>query len=410
MADHEFAYARQLHKVKIDTPDGEVECVAASYAGVSFFVEESASSGGREVVTTSLPFSEKHVNEDLGKKVLNITCNIYLLGVDCEVKREKLESVLNKGGAFEFIHPHYGKMNARCVAYSLNFKKSESEFISGEATFVPEQNIKGQTRSVEDLRGLTIEKSNSVLDSAKSKFSAAFSIAGKAKSVVDSVADYTDKTLDSIENSRNTIRSVAGFVDTISKIRENVSLIMSSPSDFASRLQDLLTMTKETFSFGESNEYVNESLVIMNSTVSQRRVSAFAAADELDDDIDLLVLMSSAAMAARSIVDCDFKSAEEAGEMQDNVSNAFDAVLGAVDSVDDYANLVDMEAVALKYLRNEMARLAYIVELPLLTTRDALSVCFDCYGNLDKFDDIVARNDIGDPLVITPRKLRVLSK
>ena len=147
MAEHEFLYANSLHKVQIDTPQGVVECVAASYAGVPFFVEETASSGGREVVTTPLPFSDSHVNEDVGKKVLGITCTIYLTGADCETKRERLEEALNKEGAFEFIHPHYGRMNARCTAYSLSFKKAEQEFISGELTFVPEQKIESSFRN-----------------------------------------------------------------------------------------------------------------------------------------------------------------------------------------------------------------------------------------------------------------------
>ena len=113
-------YADSLHKVLIDTPSGTIECVGGSYAGVPFFVEETASSGGREVVTKPLPFSDSHVNEDVGKKVLGITCTIYLTGADCETKRERLEEALNKEGAFEFIHPHYGRMNARCTAYSLS--------------------------------------------------------------------------------------------------------------------------------------------------------------------------------------------------------------------------------------------------------------------------------------------------
>ena len=181
-------YADSLHKVLIDTPSGTIECVGGSYAGVPFFVEETASSGGREVVTKPLPFSDSHVNEDVGKKVLGITCTIYLTGADCETKRERLEEALNKEGAFEFIHPHYGRMNARCTAYSLSFKKTEQEFISGEITFVPEQNVEKQAQSVADLRGSAIGKSDSTLSSSKSMFTEVFSIAGKAKSVVDSVA------------------------------------------------------------------------------------------------------------------------------------------------------------------------------------------------------------------------------
>lgn len=410
MAEHEFLYANSLHKVQIDTPQGVVECVAASYAGVPFFVEETASSGGREVVTTPLPFSDSHVNEDVGKKVLGITCTIYLTGADCETKRERLEEALNKEGAFEFIHPHYGRMNARCTAYSLSFKKAEQEFISGELTFVPEQKVENQAQSVTDLRGVAIGKSDFALSSAKSIFTEVFSIAGKAKSVVDSVADSTTKMLDDIESARGSIRSVSAFVNTLSQIRENVQLIMMSPSDFANRIQNLLTLTKETVSDDDANGYVNESLVMMRSTMAKRRDSAYSSADELSSEVDRLALMSAAAMAARSVVDCKFVSAEEAREMQDSLSSIFDDAAEQAGSIEDYATLMDLQATALKYLRDEMSKLAVVVDLPLNGTRDILSVCFDCYGNLDRVDEILERNDVGDPLVMTREKLKVLSK
>ncbi|MBR2863739.1 MAG: DNA circularization N-terminal domain-containing protein [Bacteroidaceae bacterium] len=410
MAEHEFLYANSLHKVQIDTPQGVVECVAASYAGVPFFVEETASSGGREVVTKPLPFSDSHVNEDVGKKVLGITCTIYLTGADCETKRERLEEALNKEGAFEFVHPHYGRMNARCTAYSLSFKKAEQEFISGELTFVPEQKVEKQAQSVTDLRGVAIGKSDSALSSAKSIFTEVFSIAGKAKSVVDSVADSTTKMLDDIENARGSIRSVSAFVNTLSQIRENVQLIMMSPADFANRIQNLLTLTKETVSDDDANGYVNESLVMMQSTMARKRDSASISADELSAEVDRLALMIAAAMAARFVVDCKFVSAEEAREMQDSLSSIFDDAAEQAGSIEDYATLMDLQATALKYLRDEMSKLAVVVDLPLNGTRDILSVCFDCYGNLDRVDEILERNDVGDPLVMTREKLKVLSK
>lgn len=409
MAEHEFLYANSLHKVNIDTPQGIVECVACSYGGVPFFVEESASSGGREVVTKPLPFSDKHVNEDLGKKVLSITCNIYLTGADCESKRESLEEAFNKEGAFEFVHPHYGKFNARCTAYSLSFKKSEQEFISGEATFVPEQDIKKQARSVTDLRGVSIEKANASLDSSKSAFAEKFSILGKAKAVVDSIAGFTSKVLDDIENARSSIRSVSEFVNTISQIRENIQLALMTPGDFANRVQNLLTMVDETFD-GPANNYVNESLTMMTSVMEREQVSANAGADGMTAELDRLALMGSASMAARSVMDSKFSSADEALEMQTAFTEVFDAAAGYVENADDYATLMDLQATALKYLRDVMTKLAVIVELPMRGTRDILSTCFDCYGNLDRIDEILERNAIGDPLVITRNSLRVLSK
>ena len=70
---------------------------------------------------------------------------------------------------------------------------------------------------------------------------------------------------------------------------------------------------------------------------------------------------------------------------------------------------MDLQATSLKYLRDEMSKLAVVVELPIAGSRDILSVCFDCYGDLDRIDDILERNQIGDPLIVNS-SIKVLSK
>ena len=410
MAEWRNEYADSLQKVTVNTVNGYVECIAASYDGVPFFFEETETSGGREIVTTALPFSDKHVNQDLGKKVKGFSLSIYLVGKDCELDRERLEETFNREGAFEFVHPYYGKFNARCTEYKFKYTSNVYEYAEGEATFVPEEDPKKSARSVVDLRGTVVAKAEQNLDSAKGNFAENFSIIDKAKSVVDSVSSQVSSLMDSIESARQSMRDVSEFVQTVSKIRENIQLVLNTPTDFAARIQDLLTLTKETVSpDGGFNNYVNESLAVMSSR-SGVSESSGSTASGLIAEIDRLVVMSAASMAVQSVVNSSFVSADEAREMHDNVATVFEAAASSMESVDDYANLADLEATALKYLRDEMSMLAEVVELPLSASRNVLSICFDCYGNLDKLDDIVERNDIGDPLLVTRESLKVLSK
>ena len=402
-------YADSLHKVLIDTPSGTIECVGGSYAGIPFFVASSEKIGGRVIITKAIPFSDKHVNEDGGKKVSSFSFSIFLLGVDVESKREALEDVFDKEGYFELVHPQYGRFNARCSEYTVPYKSETQEYIEIPVTFIPEQDPKETANSVEDLGGLVLTKSNAVLDSSNSNFKNSFSIVGKARSIVNSVAGFSSNLLDTIESARASVRSVSEFVNTISRIKANIELAMMSPADFSSRLQQLLTQTKEVFGLG-ANDYVRESLSMVDYAAAKRCSTPFASADDLIGYINRLVLMSAAAMAARSIVDCRFDSAEEAREMQDAVCASFSAAAETVDSIDDYADLMDMQAAALEYLINEMSNIAEVVEYPMNGTRDILSACFDCYGSLERVDDIIERNGICDPLIITPRNLRVLSK
>ena len=410
MAEWRNEYADSLQKVTVNTVNGYVECIAASYDGVPFFFEETETSGGREIVTTALPFSDKHVNQDLGKKVKGFSLSIYLVGKDCELDRERLEEAFNREGAFEFVHPYYGKFNARCTEYKFKYTSNVYEYAEGEATFVPEEDPKKSARSVVDLRGTVIAKAEQNLDSAKGNFAENFSIIDKAKSVVDSVSSQVSSLMDSIESARQSMRGVSEFVQTVSKIRENIQLVLNTPTDFAARIQDLLTLTKETVSpDGGFNNYVNESLAVMSSR-SEDSESSGSTASGLIAEIDRLVVMSAASMAVQSVVNSSFVSADEAREMHDNVATVFEAAASSMESVDDYANLADLEATALKYLRDEMSKLAEVVELPLSASRNVLSICFDCYGNLDKLDDVIERNDIGDPLLVTRESLKVLSK
>ena len=410
MTEWRNEYADSLQKVTVNTVNGYVECIAASYDGVPFFFEETETSGGREIVTTALPFSDKHVNQDLGKKVKGFSLSIYLVGKDCELDRERLEEAFNREGAFEFVHPYYGKFNARCTEYKFKYTSNVYEYAEGEATFVPEEDSKKSARSVVDLRGTVIAKAEQNLESAKGNFSEKFSIIDKAKSVVDSVSSQVSSLMDSIESARQSMRDVSEFVQTVSKIRENIQLVLNTPTDFAARIQDLLTLTKETVSpDGGFNNYVNESLAVMSSR-SEVSESSGSTASGLIAEIDRLVVMSAASMAVQSVVNSSFVSADEAREMHDNVATVFESTASSMESVDDYANLADLEATALKYLRDEMSKLAEVVELPLSASRNVLSICFDCYGNLDKLDDIIERNDIGDPLLVTRESLKVLSK
>jgi prophage DNA circulation protein len=403
-------YADSLYKVRVNTPSGEVECVAASYNGIPFFIEETESSGGRNIVTTSLPFSDTHINEDVGGKPRSFTFSIFLAGLDCDKDREKLEEAFEKQGYFELSHPYYGKFNARCPVYGFKYSSDVQEFVSGTVTFVPEGNQKKSGRSVVDLRGTVIAKAEENIDSAKGNFEENFSIIGKSKSVIDSVSSYVAGLIDVIESARQSMRDVSQFIQTISKIRDNIQIALKTPKDFVARIQSLLTMTKETFSpDGGFNNYVNESFTVMSSR-SQRNDSSESSASELIAVIDRLVVMTAASMAVQSLVNSSFVSTDEARDVQNTLTSVFDDVSADVESIDDYANLADLKATALKYLRDEMSRLAEVVELQMPSTRDALSICFDCYGNLDKLDDIIERNDIGDPLLVTRETLKVLSK
>ena len=404
-----MAFSDTLHKVTIQTSTGVVECVGGSYAGVSFFVQETTKSGGRNVVSTALPSSDEHVNEDLGERVPSYTINWYLLGDDAEAQWQKLEAAFLKRGAFELVHPEYGKFQARCTNYSSGMRSNESGYKSGSATFVPESDAKPSSFSTVDVHGVGMEMANNSADEAASSFKSRFSVIGKAKSVVDSCVNATVAVLDVIEGARQSVRDVNTFVSQLSQIRDNIGLILLTPSDFIDRIERLVMMTKETFDFSDEafTDYVNESLVMMDEIEIEEAVGVSST---LSSEIQRASLMFAAVMAARSAMNATYESADEVHAMREKISTVFENAMEKVTEQSDYMALANLAAVVDQYLREIVANLAVIVDYPLATTRDALSVCYDCYGSLDRFQDLLNRNSIFDPMTITRESVKVLSK
>jgi prophage DNA circulation protein len=397
-----------LQEVTIDTVDGPVKCVGCSYNGVAFFVEESESSGGRNIATTSLPFTNLHVNEDLGGRVKQFSLRIYIVGDDAEAKRSELEAAFDAEGAFELVHMYYGKFQARCTSYSFSHNSSELAYITGDVSFVPEKDPKAIERSSVDARGMAAAKADGSLSRAAGLFKAAFSIAGKAASVVQSTVDATNDVLDAIESARNSMRSVEMFVMNLSQIRDNIGLIMKTPGDFANRLQNLLTMTRETFDDNEDwNTYTNESLTMMSRVEVEGDETTTSA---LRSMVQRLALMSSASMAVKCVLESSYENSLQVYETEEALNAAFEAAMARVNSVDDYTDLADMLAIALKFLRDVKSGLAVVVEKPLNDISNVLTVAFDTYGNLDRVEDIIDRNEISDPSAIDRRFVKVLSK
>lgn len=401
-------YIDTLQKVTIDTVNGPVKCVGCSYGGVSFFVKEDEYTGGRNISTTAIPYSNKHVNQDHGGVAKRYNFILYIVGEDAESKRFELQEAFEKEGPAELVHMYCGRFKARCVSFGFSHISEELSYINGTASFVSEDDPKKISRAVEDARGVAEQKASESLSKVKAAFQKAFDIAGKASSVVNAIQDEINSVLEKIETVRNGMREVAKFVLAISQIRDDIMTILKFPGEFVDRIQDLLTMTKETYAVNDGhNSYVNEALTMMDSTDIDdgSTTTSFMVAQ-----IQKMVLVSSATMVVKSVIDSEFENAEQVREMQTQINATFETAMAKVLDVDDYMSLSDMLAVSVDFLNKEKSDLAIIIEKPLNDIDNILTSCFDCYGSLDRVEDIIDRNEIFDPSAINRKTLKVLSK
>ena len=397
-----MSYIDSLQKVTVQIDGESVECVAGSFKGVPFFFDSADfSGGGRNVQTNDIPFSDSHVNEDVGKNVENYQFNIYFVGEDAEIQKNEFLRVCNEDGPGELIHPHFGVFSARVKGgISLSYN-NRLEYISGSVTFVPENDFKLQNTIV-SLSGKTRQKAAELRKSVGEDASKKIKVAGKSKSVLDKAVAMSNRAVDAVYSARKSIQKVAEFVRQVGSIKSNIQSIILAPGDFVARLQNLILMSDEILGIDiDPKENVANGVELMSFDLGS--VEVYDAVSEVNRaSIVALVRLTGASMVAENVVDCNFVSVGEAKYYQGMVHDAFEFMVESVEDIDLYYQAQALEAAALKYLRDALSNIPYEVELKLPATNNLLSLVYGVKGSLDDVDSVMDRNGYRDPLFVKP--------
>lgn len=394
----------ELERVDITVDGVTVSVVGGSFKGIPFFVEDYERGGaGRNVVSKQVPFSSSFIDEDLGGKIPSFPINAFLIGEECKAARDSLIAACNQDGSGELIHPFFGKFQANCISASFKGGKSGINYCTVELEFRPAGSSVDKSLSL-DLAGDTKRLAKSIQQNSVSKFSTVFSIVGKGKAALDKAVAITESAMDSIENSRSILATANDFISEIGKIKANAMVLMLAPGDFAARILNLVTATKEMFGITEDSDDVDEYLNMLNSMRGNE--SSETSAGQIESFTKIL----AATQVATSLVDASFESVDEALECQDRISKAFDDLLETVDDVDDYMSLSSLQSAALGYLRDVMANMAVVIEKDVDYSCNILQLCYDIYGNVDRVEEIINRNSLIQGFFVLPGKIKVLSK
>lgn len=403
------AYLQTLEKVKMTVDGRSFEAVAASFRGVAFFVEDyQQGGGGRTVVTKKIPFSNDFVNEDLGGNIPTHQMNIFLVGIDCDVQKQNLLKACATEGPGELVHPWLGKFDVRCSAVSFSASRASLGYVKGSITFVVESAPSDKAVSI-NYAGMAKAKSRSFLDDIKDAFGAAADFVKKGKDITDAINEGVNAALDAVSAARQVMASVTDFVQEIGKIKANIGVLLATPADFAARIAGIISLTGDVLGIDtDPNEDANEYLQLMQFRMDSSSKNSVAVAQvALIQD---LVCMTAASSLAKSLVDCKFASVDDALDMQNRVNEAFENLLERTADIDQYMKLSDLAALAMKYLRENMANMAVVIERENPFTTNILYFAYDVYGNLDRIDEIMTRNHFSQGLFVLPGMVKVLSK
>lgn len=401
-----MAYYDHLGKVSVTVDGNTFDAVAASFRGAFFFVKNNAQGGGgRKVQVNKLAASDEWVCTDLGGNVPTLSMNFYLVGEDCDNAKNELIKACGLEGEGKLIHPWLGTFDARCVSLDFEFGFEAMGFIRGKITFQQEGLLPEKTVVV-DNRGETKTKAKSFKEKAMELMESAYAVADLGKQALADVVDISNDALDVVFEARKSLQVAAGFVGEVDRLKANIEVLIATPGDFAKRVSDLVSATGDLFGIDDDDKVsVEEYLALMNMGVDLSKDYTGSGRALVG-----LIQNTAASMVLSSIVDCEFDSVDEALEIQQRISAAFDKMFEGVDDVESFMRLSDMQAAAMSYLREVMANTAVILEKDVESTTNVLQLCYDVYGNIDRVDEIIARNFMQQGMFVMPGKVKVRSK
>ena len=394
----------ELERVDITVDGVTVNVVGGSFKGVPFFVDEyEMQGGGRNIVSNPIPFSSNYVSQDLGGKIPTHPINVYLIGRECKQARDNLIAACNEEGAGELVHPFFGHFQAECISLTVAGGKSGVNYCTLQVEFRPVSAAEGRPVQA-NLAGIAKAAANEFQKISVDKFSDSFTVSGKGKGVVDLAVEFTQKAMDAVLSARQALATVNDFVSAVGAMKANAATIMMAPADFVTRLENIVTATKEMFGIESEENDVDEYLDMLE------RVRDLESGENPAGKIAATFKNFVASMVASSLLDAKFSSVDDAAAMQNKVASAFGWLLEQTDDVDDYMSISNMESASLGYLRSTMENIAVVLEKDISYSNNVLQVCYDVYGSVDRAEEIIERNGLVQGLFILPGKIKVLSK
>ena len=402
-----MAWRDQLQRVR--HPDGR-NLIGATFRGVPFFVASSDHGGGRRGVVHEIPFSEDPPYfADTGRKAGTFPVEGYVLGNDYIAARNALQDALEaKAGAGTLVHPYYGTMQAACTGYNTR----ESITDGGVARFRIEftRTSKAPPAPVETV------------DHPAQVDAAAAAALGATQEEMETTTEY-----DVDDEPNFSLTSLSDELSAVStKMRTVLSPVVRSTSELAALSASLTILSSTATSlirapanmfdaFGNIFESIGDTLIDFPRTImlalldaidfvgsvpdalgdTATRVLERANQAQLRDQIKRILLAKASQLAAITT----YESVDDAESDSGSISDLLDEQLGTATAT-SYQELDLLQARANNAVPGAQV-LAEIVTINLPVALPALLVAYRQYGSLDNEQDILDRNQIRHPSILS---------
>lgn len=390
----------------------------ATFRGVAFGVDGHELTAGRRVQTHEYPQRDKPYAEDLGRATRKISVEAFLVGPDYMDARDRLLEAIEKAGPGELVHPWHGRMTVNIDGECrVREHRAEGGYCTATLAFVESGEL--AFPSAASAPGAQSRLAADALQQASiDEFSQQFSIANTPEFVTADAQDYAGTLLDGMDRA---LASASGvLVNPATAMQSAIATLLPTPTGYAQRVYGLYARSNALLSSAQ-NIYSPQNF--MRSFVPLRAVPQFANAPrsvlvsttpmrtQMLDNRDALATLTRQSLLVQT---AGMTATMPLPVYQDGIALR-NELMAALDTEASTAN--DTTYAALMNLRSKVhtdmtARLREAARLQQITPREvtpALALSYDLYENIERADEIVARNRLRYPGFVPAEPIRVLA-
>lgn len=365
----------------------------ASFRGVPFNVEASASDHSRNLVPHEYPGRELPFVEDLGRRATAFQVEAFLVGPDYHLERDRLTEALSQAGAGELVHPYRGTLQVTVLGHSIRETRDEGGMCRIAISFLEAGNAVYPTGPSSAGRS-TSRQADRTTAAAASAYPATQPQPGAHSQVLEASEQSWLEALRAMSELR--VKELEQLRRILSDAGENVVEHIAEPVLFAREV--LVTVAAIAGTAAGQLEAVRLYLRLAmlptplirgdSDGSDQARVAGAGVTD--------LVRRAAMAEACRAAAAASYTSHEEALTTRDDVLEVLDVVEEtAPDEV-----LLELEG-----LRRELVgavppedgRLPRVDYYKPASMLPALVIAYTLYDDTDRMQEIVDRNHLAHP-------------
>lgn len=390
--------------------------VGGSLGGLSFRVRGKDHELGRKTTQSEYPNSDSHSTGDSGKAARSWSFDAFIIGDDYLEQREAWIELLQLPGPHVLVDPWGGKEAIVILKPPGRVRMKETVKEGRMCTFSLDLVEAGDDEVLPSFRDPAASVPGAaalVLASLANNFDDKFKGGGLLQAAANAVYAMSSKLRQFRGNIAAKLNRVENLSSAINEFDDNFEALLLSPLAFAGTFAALWGSVLGLFKgppFSIANEPAGSRVAAARGSVQ----GMFVSPDELpsvpgetpkrqqqranQEEIARIVRVASLTEAVGVFTTISFATGESAAEVQQEMSEYFDAVLDDPVIGDElYGSLVELRALLQQHLETLAFSLPSLSEVTYGTVQVALVMSYRLYGDVGHADEIVNLNHLANP-------------